>query len=70
MGTQGIGQIAALRAEQAAVVTGGQTIYLPRQGPYAESPGPDGAKGEPSYLSRSTIESIDKALEEFRKQNT
>jgi hypothetical protein len=70
MGTQGIGQISAFRAEQAAVVPGGQTVYLPGQGPYAESFGPDGAQGEPRYLSRSTIESIDQALEEFRKQNT
>jgi hypothetical protein len=68
MGTDGIRQIAALRAEQAAAVPGAQTVYLPGQGPYAESSHADGFN-ERDYLSRSTIEAIDQALKEFKEQN-
>jgi hypothetical protein len=49
---EGMRQLPALRAEAAAAVPGTQTVYPP---------------GE-SYLSRSTIESIDEAIRQHRAE--
>jgi len=65
---EGGGQLAASRAEEAAAVPGTQTVYPPGHGPHADSSHANGFH-ERDYLSRSTIESLDQVLEEFRKQN-
>jgi len=49
---EGMRQLPAMRAEQAAAVPGTQTVYLP---------------GE-DYLSRSSIDAIDEALRKYREE--
>jgi hypothetical protein len=65
---EGVRQLGVLHAEAAAAVPGVQTVYPPGEGPHAQSSRADGS-GKRSYLSRSTIEAIDQALEEFREHD-
>jgi hypothetical protein len=67
---EGMRQLPALRAEEAAAVPGAQTIYPPGHGRYAEISHADDFNGEQDYPSRSTIEAIDQALKKFREGKT
>jgi hypothetical protein len=69
MAIEGLRQLGVLRAEAAAAVPGTQTVYPPGEGPHAQRSHADGPHGKRSYLSRSTLETIDQALEEFREHD-
>jgi hypothetical protein len=67
MAIEGLRQLLVLQAEETAALPGTQTVYLPGQGPHADSPQPSGSHEEEDP-ERSAMDALDEVLREIRER--